>query len=327
MTRESKKLGLGAKIGIAALTTLANLGMTDRAKAATFNPSDSISYINQTIQNSSDPSHTFNAGTYNFTGGEYIEMGKNNTSYTFDNSGVIFTSDIPTDGTPFISLNGGENIDLSGNLNLRDRKNGIHIHSSIYNNINLSNIHFETTQYGVRLYNIEHASETTTASVNITNCLFEGNEKGIKYDLLGQQATINSPYAGVFSSTFSGLSSQAMDMPKYVLNGTSVEVKGNNEFVGNALINTQSIINSSDYEYFSSPSFTGYLNVAEPFLEDGITIDSNGNEIVTEAAKIGDYQLLLTDGSIVGYQPVPEPFTMSILGLGGLGLLLERKKK
>jgi len=101
---------------------------------------------------------------------------------------------------------------------------------------------------------------------------------------------------------------------------------GDADFIGgDAFSVTGGTGSDSDTDSPASP-FTGYVGTGEQFAVDITTLVKTYLETNGGYGPL-DYDIGQTSGTVtVVYEYIPEPMTMGVLGLGGLGLLLRRRR-
>ena len=170
-------------------------------------------------------------------------------------------------------------MDISGDFNLQNAKDGFFVGNNVYHGININGVTFNINRNGVVLENIPHASPLTEPSVTVSYCLIQDAAQLIKYDDNSPpfEMTEYSPYAAVYNNTAVDLFTFMIDDPIALIGGSEWVALSSDYMAGNVLIRVPAISNPANWVLYDSPQFNAYLDVTDPYIGD----PANDNIIVT----------------------------------------------
>jgi len=283
----SKRRGNGAELLYVLLAATAVASFINKLKAETINvdPSMTVNQINQVIANS-EPNDVINfmEGNYNISPwNKYLDF-LPNRDYTSDSNEAILNGS-GLEHEILIGIANGGNINISGNLALKNSKAGIKIGVIPYDDIDISGVNFESIyDYSIVIEDREHAVPLESAAVNIEYCTDNG---GSKFAYFGD-AHNTSPYPAVKHNSIKDKTSEigAIELPKfgvvtYLKGGgilASTIVLGQDDQEANVFENCTPW-NPDDYQFFYSPIKNRYLNAIDPYYgppqDDNMDVDVN----------------------------------------------------
>jgi hypothetical protein len=285
----------GARKGLAGLAlgvaSLASQASSARAADVYVDSSMNWNSINQKIAKSNlGDTINFASGNYNLGFGQFYDF-LNGRNYIADGKVVVNGSGY--EHGALISVGNGGDINMSGDFKLQNATIGIGIGAVPFDNINISGVTFDITEYGILYENRKAATEYTKAAINVSDSTANSGSNLIHINDLFSSYDFTTPYASAKNNIINNLSVRMMDVPKIwvpagapELGGSAFDgsfiMLGNDEISGNMLAgNIPAISNPGDYTYFQSPSDNVYTPlVTSPYLKEPVPAgqkDSVGN--------------------------------------------------
>lgn len=301
------------------------------AEGATYNatPGESLASIQSAINDPNYDTIKWTPGTYQLgLYQHYVFAGEK--TYTFEDGVTVrgFTTEV---GIIFKTI--GSNIDVIGTGTVVFENaphtgiitdDGSYTHP--YTNVSISGITSKATSYHFEWLNIQHDSDRQSPDVAFSHMTIIGGSTGFHFGSLNIEPDKTSPYVSIDHVTADGL---YMLVDLFCIDdGGQVRLVGEDDINKVALLNSYAPMPQL-WQWFNSPSNLAQQNVTEPYINAATNcfVTADMNFVPGTYVPQVDSPLNLGNGEYIGaYAPIPEPGTLLLVALSGVGLVRRRQR-